>query len=184
MLLRPIRLPALLVSCAMLVAGCCAFGAGPAVAGGVKPCFSEIPPLSGNPQWGFHTGPPISGRNGSYARALGDVTLSTGSISGTVCQVNVVAGVDHLIVLKPQHVISHTHTAMLFGHLGNLMEVDVKITSSTDKKCKVGTIGHMTVDATYNGVHSSSVRFTFPASCKGHDHLYHSSQVDALVPES
>ena len=42
----------------------------------------------------------------------------------------------------------------------------------------------MTVDATYNGVQSSSVRFIFPASCKGHDHLYHSSQVDALVPES
>jgi len=42
MLLRPIRLPAMLVTCAMLVAGFCAFCAGPAAAGGVKPCFSEI----------------------------------------------------------------------------------------------------------------------------------------------
>jgi hypothetical protein len=179
MVLRLIRVSVLLVTCAMFIAGVCA---GPAAAGGVKPCFSEIPPLAGDPQWGFHTGPPIDGRNGSYARAVGDVTLRTGSISGTVCQVNVVAGVDRLIVLKPQHVISHTHTATLFGHLGNLMDVDVKVTSSTDK-CKVGTIGHMTVDATYNGIQSSSVRFTFPASCKTHDHLYHSSQVDALVPE-
>jgi hypothetical protein len=59
----------------------------------------------------------------------------------------------------------------------------VKVTSSTDKKCKVGTIGDMTVDATYNGVQSSSVRFSFPASCRSHAHLYHGSQVDALVPE-
>jgi len=182
-MLRPIRFTAPLITCAMLVSGSFAFGVGPAVAGGIAPCFSEIPPLSGNPQWGFHTGPPISGKNGSYSRAVGDVTLSTGAISGTICQVNVAAGVDKLIVLKPQHVVSHTHTAMLFGHLGNLMEVDVKVTSSTDKRCKVGTIGKMTVDATYGGVQSSSVRFTFPSSCKPHDHLYHSSQVDALVPE-
>jgi hypothetical protein len=182
-MLRPIRLSALFIACATALAGFCAVSAGSAAAGGVKPCFAQIPPFSGNPQWGFHTGPPISGRNGSYARAIGDVTLSTGSISGTVCQVNVVAGVDRRIVLKPQHVISHTHTAMLFGHLGNLMKVTVKVTSSTDKKCKVGTIGDMTVDATYNGVQSSSVRFTFPASCGSHAHFYHGSQVDALVPE-
>ena len=110
--------------------------------------------------------------------------LSTGAISGTICQVNLVSGVYDLIVLKPQHVVSHTHTAELFGHLGNLMEVNVKVTSSFDAGCKVGTIGQMTVDATYNGIESSSVRFTFPSSCRGHDHLYHSSQVEALVPEA
>jgi len=182
MMLRQIRVPSLLAG-AMLVAALCALHAGPAAAGGVKPCFAQIPPFSGNPQWGFHTGPPISGSNGSYARAVGDVRLSTGSISGTICQVDVVAGVERRIVLKPQHVITHTHTAKLFGHLGNLMEVTVKVTSSTDKKCSVGTVGEMTVDATYNGIESSSVRFSFPAACKGHSHLYHSSLVEALVPE-
>jgi hypothetical protein len=148
----------------------------------VEPCFTEIPPLAGLPQWGFHTGPPLTGSHGSYARAQGDVNLVSGSITGTICQVDVTAGVDRLIVLKPAgHVLYHTHHATLWGHLGNLMEVDVKVTSSTDKKC---TVGKMTVDATYNGVQDSSVQFTFPASCKGHSHLYHGPQVDALVPES
>lgn len=161
-----------------------ATGAGPAVAG-VAPCFSQIPPFAGNPQWGFHTGPPLTGKNGSYARGLGDVMLSTGSISGTVCQVNVVHGVDRLLVLKPDgRVIYHTHHATLGGHLGNLMEVDVKVSSSTDKSCKAGTVGRMTVDATYNGVKDATVQFVFHGGCASHSHLYRGSQVAALVPES
>jgi hypothetical protein len=177
------RVCALLVSCGIFAATLSAVDAGPAAAA-AAPCFAQIPPFKGNPQWGFHTGPPITGKSGSYSRAIGDVDLGSGSISGTVCQVNVVGGVQRLIVLKPKHVLSHTHYGKPFGHLGNLMSVQVKVTSSTDKNCKVGTTGTMTVNATYNGVKSASVQFAFPASCKGHDHTYHSSQVDALVPES
>jgi hypothetical protein len=179
-----VRLLAALTSCAILAAAVAAFAAGPAVAK-AAPCFSEVPSLAGTPQWGFHTGPPITGASGSYARAVGDVSMSSGVISGTICQVDVVAGVDRLIVLKPSGlVLEHTHHSTLWGHEGNLMEVNVKVTSSTDKQCKVGTIGRMTVDATYSGTPDSSVQFTFPAACKGHDHLYHSPQVDALVPEA
>jgi hypothetical protein len=178
-----IRGCALFVSCGIFAAALSTVGAGTAAAA-AAPCFAQIPPFKGNPQWGFHTGPPISGKSGSYSRAIGDVTLSSGSINGTVCQVNVAGGVQRLIVLKPTHVLSHTHYGKPFGHLGNLMSAQVKVTSSTDKNCKVGTAGTMTVNATYNGVKSASVQFTFPAACKGHDHTYHSSQVDALVPES
>jgi len=178
------RSSALLAAGASLaVAALCGLSATPAMAA-IAPCFTQIPPLAGNPQWGFHTGAPLTGRNGSYARAVGDVNMSSGVITGTACQVNVVNGVDRLIVMKPDgHVLYHTHTATLWGHPGNLMEVNVKVTSSTDKKCKVGTVGKMTVDATYNGVQDSSVQFAFPAACKGHSHLYHGPQVDALVPE-
>ncbi len=184
MRLTKVRASALVVGCGVLVAAACAT-AGPAAAGGVYPCFSEIPPIAGNPQWGFHTGSPITGKNGSYARAEGDVNLSSGSVSGTVCQVDVAGGTQRLIVLKPvAPVIYHTHFAKLWGHLGNLMEVHVKVKSSADRKCQVGTVGKMTVDATYNGVKSASVQFTFPASCKAHNHTYHGPQVDALVPES
>lgn len=179
----PVRVCALLVSCGILAGAFSAVRAGPAAAA-AAPCFAQIPPFKGNPQWGFHTGPPITGKSGSYSRAIGDVTLSSGLITGTVCQVNVAGGVQRLIVLKPMHVLSHTHYGKPFGHLGNLMSVQVKVTSSTDKNCKVGTTGTMTVNATYDGVKSASVQFTFPATCKGHDHTYHSSQVDALVPES
>jgi hypothetical protein len=154
-------------------------------AAGVAPCFAQIPPFAGNPEWGFHTGPPLTGKNGSYARGLGDVNLSTGSITGTVCQVNVVHGVDRLLVLKPDgRVIYHTHTATLGGHLGNLMEVDVRVSSSTDKSCKAGAVSRMTVDATYNGVQNSTVEFAFHGGCASHSHTYHGSQVEALVPES
>jgi hypothetical protein len=157
---------------------------GPAAAG-VAPCFAQIPPFAGNPEWGFHTGPPLIGKNGSYARGLGDVSLSTGSISGTVCEVNVVDGVDRLLILKPDgRVIYHSHHATLGGHLGNLMEVDVKVSSSTDKSCKDGAVGRMTVDATYDGVEDSTVEFVFHGGCVSHSHTYQGSQVEALVPES
>lgn len=163
-----------------------AVGAGAASAArGVYPCFSEIPPMAGNPQWGFHTGAPITGRNGTYARAEGDVDLARGAVNGTICQVNVVAGSDRLIVLKPTgKVVSHTHYGELYGHAGNLMVVDVKVTSSTDKACPVGTVGKMTVEATYNGVESSTVEFAFPPACRTHTSTYHGAQVEALVPES
>lgn len=175
------RTPILLVVCGIFASGLSAVAAAPAAAS-QAPCFAQIPPFAGDPEWGYHTGPPITGKSGSYARAVGDVDLSSGSISGTVCQVNVAGGVQRLIVLKPEHVLSHTHYGKPFGHLGNLMSVRVRVTSSTDKNCKAGTAGTMTVNATYNGVKSASVQFAFPASCRGHDHTYHSAQVDALVP--
>jgi hypothetical protein len=177
------RVCVLLISFGIFAATLSAVGAGSAAAA-AAPCFAQIPPFKGNPQWGFHTGPPITGKSGSYSRAIGDVTLSSGSINGTICQVNVAGGIQRLIVLKPKRVLSHTHYGKPFGQLGNLISVQVKVASSTDKNCKVGTTGTMTVNATYNGVKSASVQFAFPASCKGHDHTYHSSQVDALVPES
>ena len=129
---------------------------------------------------------PADHREESVATRARSVTskLSSGSISGTVCQVNIAGGVQKLIVLKPTRVLSHTHYGKPFGQLGNLMAVQVKVKSSTDKNCKVGTTGTMTVNATYNGVKSASVQFGFPAACKGHNQTYHSSQVDALVPES
>lgn len=178
-----VRLCALIASCGILAAALSVVAAGPAAAA-QAPCFTQIPPFHGNPQWGFHTGPPVTGKNGTYSRAIGDVTLSSGKISGTICQVNVAGGVQKLIVLKPTRVVSHTHYGKPFGVLGNLMSVQVKVKSSTDKDCKAGATGTMTVNATYNGVKSASVQFKFPSSCRGHNQTYHSPQVDALVPES
>jgi hypothetical protein len=58
----------------------------------------------------------------------------------------------------------------------------VRVTSSTDPGCAVGTVGRVTLFASYNGVRSDSVQFFFPAACAGHDHLYHGPQVNNQVP--
>ena len=145
---------------------------------------SGIPAGSGIPPWGFHTGAPIAGATGSYARGWGDINLTANTISGEVCQVDRVRNQpDRLIVVRVlSPMIYHSHTAVLWGYPGNLIKVNIKVQSSTDPRCVVGTPGRMTMYASYNGVRSDSIQFAFPAGCKDHDHLYHGSQVNAQVP--
>lgn len=177
------RIATLVVMCAMVVAAITVFGTGAADAA-TAPCFKQVPPLAGIPPWGFHTSDPLTGSSGSYARAYGDVNLDTGKISGNICQVDLHAGQpEQLIMLKPQSpLISHTHYGKMWGYPGNLIKVNVKVASSTDPSCTVGTVGRMTMFGSYNGVRSDSIQFTFPAACKGHDHMYHGPQVNAQVP--
>ena len=161
-----------------------ASGAGSAAAAGGPPCFAQIPPAGGIPPWGFHTGDPLTGDTGSYSRARGKIDLGANTISGKICQV--VFGRHHrerLIVMRPlSPIISHTHVGRMWGYPGNLIVVHVKVTRSLDPACRVGTIGRMTMFASYNGVRSDSVRYRFPAACADQDHLYHGPQVNAQVP--
>jgi hypothetical protein len=63
------------------------------------------------------------------------------------------------------------------------MKIVVRVKSSTDPRCKVGTLGRVTLFASYNNVRSDSVQFFFPrSSCRDHDHLYHGPQVNNQVP--
>jgi hypothetical protein len=57
-----------------------------------------------------------------------------------------------------------------------------RVKTSTDRRCKVGTLGHVTLFASYNGVRSDSVQFIFPTACKDHNHMYHGPQVNNQVP--
>ena len=150
----------------------------------IPPCFTQIPAASGIPPWGFHTGAPLTGGSGSYARAVGDIDLATGWISGIVCQVDLVRGQPaRLILMKPEpRIVSHTHYGEMWGYPGNLIKVQVKVTSSTDKRCRVGTVGLMTMYGSYNGVRQDTVIFSFPSACRDHDHTYHGPQVNAQVP--
>jgi hypothetical protein len=145
---------------------------------------AQIPIVGGIPPWGFHTGLPITGRTGSYARGHGDINLATNRVSGILCQVDrVAAHPDRLIIMTVEpHLVYHSHYAVMWGFPGNLMKIIVRVKSSTDPRCKVGTLGHVTLFASYNGVRSDSVKFTFPAACKDHDHLYHGPQVNNQVP--
>jgi len=80
------------------------------------------------------------------------------------------------------HLVYHSHYAVVWGVPGNIMKIIVRVQSSTDARCAVGTLGHVTLFASYNNVRSDSVQFTFPAACKDHDHLYHGPQVNNQVP--
>jgi hypothetical protein len=152
-------------------------------AGSVQYC-AQIPIIRGTPPWGFHTGEPISGPTGSYARGHGDINLDANTVSGILCQVfRVRHQPDRLIIMTVKHhLVYHSHTAVMWGVPGNIMKIIVRVKSSTDPGCKVGTLGHVTLFASYNGVRSDSVQFTFPTACKDHDHLYHGPQVNNQVP--
>lgn len=145
---------------------------------------AQIPIVGGIPPWGFHTGPPITGATGSYARGHGDIDLAANTVSGTLCQVDRVTGQpDRLIIMTVEHhLVYHSHYAVMWGVPGNIMKIVVRVQSSTDPRCAVGTVGRVTLFASYNGVRSDSVRFRFPAACRDHDHLYHGPQVNNQVP--
>lgn len=157
--------------------------AGGARANSVQDC-SQIPIVHGIPPWGFHTGPPITGATGSFARGHGEIDLAAKTVSGILCQVDRVRGKpDRLIIMTVEHhLVYHSHYAVMWGVPGNVMKIVVEVQSSTDPRCKVGTLGHVTLFASYNGVRSDSVRFRFPAACGDHDHLYHGVEVDNQVP--
>jgi len=145
---------------------------------------AQIPIVNGTPPWGFNTGQPITAATGSYARGHGDINLAANTVSGTLCQVDrVLHEPDRLITMTVQpHLVYHSHDATMWGVLGNIIGITVRVQSSTDRRCKVGTIGSVTEFASYNGVRSDSVQFKFPAACKDHDHLYHGPQVNDEVP--
>ncbi len=145
---------------------------------------SQIPIVGGIPPWGFHTGAPITGATGSFARGHGDIDLTANTVSGILCQVDRVRHQpDRLIIMTVErHLVYHSHYAVMWGVPGNIMKIVVRVQSSTDPRCEVGTVGHVTLFASYNGVRSDSVQFRFPAACGDHDHLYHGAQVNNQVP--
>ncbi len=145
---------------------------------------SQVPIVNGTPPWGFHTGAPISGATGSYARGHGNINLDSGYVDGILCQVfRVRHQPDRLIIMTVEHhLVYHSHYATMWGVPGNIMKIVVRVKSSTDPGCKVGTVGHVTLFASYNGVRSDSVQFEFPRACEDHDHLYHGPQVNNQVP--
>jgi hypothetical protein len=145
---------------------------------------SQVPIFYGTPEWGFHTGQPITGASGSYARGHGSISLVHNTVSGILCQVDRVRNQpDRLIIMTVQHhLVYHSHHAVMWGFPGNIMKITVRVTSSTDSRCKVGTLGGVTLFGSYNGIRSDSVQFVFPAACQDHNHLYHGPQVNNQVP--
>ena len=145
-------------------------------AGAATSC-SEVPTVYGIPPWGFHTGP-YSGTS-SFAKGHGNINLEANTVSGVICQQDragtIIMSVEH-------HLVYHSHYARMWGFPATIMQIKVRVKSSTDENSAVGTIGRATLYASYNGVRSDSVQFFFPAACRDQDHLYHGSQVNNQVP--
>lgn len=138
---------------------------------------SQVPTVYGIPPWGFHTGA-YTGES-SFAKGHGNIDLGGNTVSGIMCQQDR-AGV---IVMSVEHHLGyHSHYATMWGYPGNIIKIKFRVTSSTDSKCAVGTVGRATLYASYNGVRSDSVQFFFPAVCKEQDRLYHGTQVNNQVP--
>jgi hypothetical protein len=147
------------------------------------PGCGQIPIVYGIPPWGFHTGPPI-GETGSFARGHGEINLEANTVSGILCQEirSRIHPIRAITMTVEHHLVYHSHVAVMWGFPGNIMKIRVRVRASSDKKCKVGTVGGATLFASYNEIRSDSVQFRFPVACKGHDHLYHGSQVNNQVP--
>jgi hypothetical protein len=147
------------------------------------PGCSQIPIVGGIPPWGFHTGPPI-GDTGSFARGHGEINLEANTVSGILCQEirSRIHPIRAITMTVEHHLVYHSHVAVMWGFPGNIMKIRVRVRASSDSKCKVGTVGRANLFASYNGVRSDSVQFFFPGKCKGHDHLYHGTQVNNQVP--
>jgi len=141
------------------------------------PGCGSVPIVYGIPPWGFHTGSP--GEGGGFARGHGEINLEANTVSGILCQEDRKGAITMTV---EHHLVYHSHTAMMWGYPGNIMKIIVRVVASNDSKCEVGTVGHATLFASYNGVLSDSVQFFFPAACKDQDHLYHGTQVNNQVP--
>jgi hypothetical protein len=153
-------------------------------AAGYSPGCGRVPIVYGIPPWGFHTGAPITGATGSFARGHGEINLEAHTVSGILCQEEHVRDrpTRAITMTVERHLLYQSHYAVMWGFPGNIMRIKVHVRASNDPECKVGTIGRATLFASYNGVRSDSVQFSFPASCEDQDHLYHGTQVNNQVP--
>jgi len=113
-------------------------------AAGYSPGCGQIPIVYGIPPWGFHTGAPITGATGSFARGHGKINLEAHTVSGILCQEDHVRNqpTRAITMTVEHHLVYQSHYAVMWGFPGNIMKIRVRVRASNDPDCKVGTIGH------------------------------------------
>ena len=158
---------------------------GPATAAQRVNYCQVIPIVNVPPEgWGFHGGHPVTGATGAYTRGHGTINLRAQTAAGVICQVYRPRGrADREVVMRiGRHVLHTSHHAVRFGVPGNIMTVHVRVHTSTDPACKVGTRGRATIFASYNNVHRDGVRFTFDGSCRDQRRHWTGPSVVTNVP--
>jgi len=165
--------------CFLVVMPVAAADAASGASRGVASC--PLPAGSASASWAFHAGAPITGATGSYAHGNG--TLSGTSASGRVCQVDRLrASEDRQIQLVARGTASLERGVTVNGVRGALLAMPLRVASTTDSRCSVGTSGKLMLFSSYNGVHLDFARFTFPKACRDHNHEYRGSGVAVSLP--
>jgi hypothetical protein len=145
-----------------------------------------IPPGSGIPPWGFHAGESFHDGVSGSSHGWGDVDLNTNWISGKICQTLYGGGRSGrmISVRVGPRILYRSHVAVMWGYPGNVIKAPIKVISSTDSKCEVGTLGHVTMYTSYNNVKSDSIQFFLAKTCRDGSRLYHggAQTVNAQVP--
>jgi len=145
-----------------------------------------IPPGSGIPPWGFHATQSFKHGVSGSSHGWGNINLNTNRISGKICQTLYGGGQSGRMIsvrLGPR-ILYHSHVAVMWGYPGNVVKAPIKVISSTSSKCKVGTLGHVTMYASYNNVKTDSIQFFLGSGCPDGSRLYHggAQKVNAQVP--
>jgi hypothetical protein len=166
---------------ALILAG---LASGPAASAQSVNYCQVVPQVFVSPEmWGFHAGLPIFGANGTYTKGHGHIDLAAHTADGVICQVDRVHGQDHQIVLAvDRRVLYESHYAYMFGVEGNIMKIGVRVRSSSDRACAVGTPGTATIFASYNNLHRDLVQYSFPRACRDHRRRYTGPSVNTNVP--
>ena len=128
----------------------------------------------------------IQGASGSYARGRADLNAAISrATNGIACEVfrrDNHAYPEILMLIWPK-VIYHSHTARMFGVPGNEIKFHVQVYDSIGTTCKDGSVGVLTVFASYNGVNKRLIKYSgFPKACARHDSSFTGPAVNTNVP--
>jgi hypothetical protein len=87
-----------------------------------SPGCGRVPIVYGIPPWGFHTGAPITGATGSFARGHGEIDLEAHTVSGILCQEDHVRHqpTRSITMTVEHHLLYQSHYAVMWGFPGNL----------------------------------------------------------------
>lgn len=136
-------------------------------------------------EWAFtESGAPSGTHKGissSYTHGRG--TWQSGKASGTICHADQLTGgkgSQNLVLSMTGNSKLSPHVTRL-GLLGVELGLKVKVAASDDSACPAGSLGTVTLFASYYSVHKDSVRLSFAGGCADHDHSFTGSSLHVLI---
>ncbi|HEU0250579.1 MAG TPA: hypothetical protein VFR48_07640 [Solirubrobacteraceae bacterium] len=124
---------------------------------------------------------PHKGIASSYTHGRG--LWQRGKASGTVCHADHLSGGkgSRNLVLAMSGSSKLSPRVTRGGLLGVELALKVKVSASDDNACPVGTIGTVTLFASYFETHRDTLALNFSGSCSDHDHRYSGSSLHVLI---
>lgn len=168
----------------LAVAGILAASGSAGAAAKVK-CPIRASASSSPVEWAFTESAAPSGAHKGIASSYthGRGLWRNGKAGGTVCHA------DQLSASKGSQnlVLGMAGTSKLLprvnrkGLLGVELTLKVKVSASDDSACPVGTIGTVTLFASYFETHRDTLALSFIGGCADHDHRYSSGSLHVLI---